>query len=143
MRIYILFVGLLLFSIPSLAQKEKGKVIKAPKIPQNKKPSTSKSEQKEDEFDFTFEEEPKLRFSNQFENNNTNKSSNAPAKASNALDGIKIEPLREINELVSDDTSSIDEGELIVVEIEEDAQFSGAENMVKIASYFVQGGEIG
>lgn len=136
MRIYILFVGLLFFTLSSLAQKEKGKIIKAPKIPQNKKPSTIKLEPKEDEFDFTFEEEPKLRFSNQFENNNTNKTSNAPAKTANSLEGIKIEPLREINELVSDDTSSIDEGELIVVEIEEDAQFSGAENMVKIASYF-------
>ena len=133
---YILF----LFFVSSLAfaQKEKGK-LNAPKIPNNKKPTTNTNEvnqKTKDEFDFTFEDEPKLRFSNQYESNNTNKTTVGDNTAKKGLEGIKIEPLREINQIVHEDTSSIDEGELLVVEIEEDAQFQGADNMVEIASYY-------
>lgn len=125
------------FSVNSQAQ-ERGKKVNAPKLPQNKSNPTkvdSKTKEK-DEFDFVFEEEPKLRFTNQYENSNSNKTTNSTSAFEKSLDGIRIEPLREVNRLVNDDTSSIDEGELLIVEIEEDAQFSGSDNMVNIASYY-------
>lgn len=131
----------LIFSFSAFSQsKEKGKILNAPKIPQNNKNTSQskdpKQKSKDEEFDFIFEDEPKLRFSNQYENGNSNKATNAQNKIQNELEGIKIEPLRDINQIVNDDTSSIDEGELMVVEIEEDAQFQGADNMVSIASYY-------
>ncbi|ADQ15845.1 Peptidase M23 [Leadbetterella byssophila DSM 17132] len=131
---YLFFVFVLL-ALPALAQKkEKGKIVNAPKIPQNTK-NTKKETPKKDEFDFIFEDEPKLRFSNQYEGSNTNKAA-TPAPAGNYKEGIKIEPLRDLSTTVHEDTSSIDEGELLIVEIEEDAQFGGSESMVNIASYY-------
>ncbi len=119
--------------------QEKGK-LNAPKIPKNAKPTPANTKESSlksnDEFDFKFEDEPKLRFSNQYENSTTNKASNTENAGQKGLEGIKIEPLRELNQIVHEDTSTIDEGELLVVEIEEDAQFQGADNMVEIASYY-------
>ena len=138
MRLSIYIFSIFIFSaFSSLAQKEKGKILNAPKIP-NKKQSTQSQEskpKKEEEFDFIFEDEPKLRFTNQYENSNSNKAQTAPG-TKESLDGIKIEPLREINPIVHEDTSTIDEGELMTVEIEEYAQFQGADSMVRVASYF-------
>lgn len=127
---------LLGLSLNSYAQKEKGKVINAPKIiPQNSKNSTPpKKEVKKNEFDFIFEDEPKPRFSNQYEGTTTNKSANP--NATNVKEGIKIEPIREVNKVIHEDTSSIDEGEILIIEIEEEAQFAGSDEMVKVASYF-------
>lgn len=136
--ISILFLCVL-FTFSAIGQKEKGKILNAPKIPKNPKSTFTPKDGKEktnDEFDFTFEDEPKLRFSNQYENNNSNKVSNTENASSKGLEGIKTEPLRELNQIVHEDTSSIDEGELLVVEIEEDAQFQGADKMVEIASYY-------
>jgi murein DD-endopeptidase MepM/ murein hydrolase activator NlpD len=137
-----LFINITLLSVlvSFLAfSQEKGK-LNAPKIPKNNKTSTTNTknsnQKSSDEFDFKFEDEPKLRFSNQYENNTTNKVSNTETGTQKSLEGIKIEPLRELNQIVHEDTSSIDEGELLVVEIEEDAQFQGADNMVEIASYY-------
>ena len=129
---------LVCFALQGFSQKEKGKIISAPKIPQSSKNTPAKKEAtKKDEFDFIFEEEPRLRFSNQYEGSNTNKAA-APAAGpnSNYKEGIRIEPLREINTIVHEDTSSLDEGELVILEIEEEAQFAGSENMVKVASYY-------
>lgn len=146
MFLRFLFVFLLFTPALSFAQKkERGKVIRAPKIFQkNKSEEEQKVEEKnfnnsfENEVDFIFEEEPKLRFMNQFEPNEskiTVPSESAGNKAfSNSV--IRIEPIREVNETVQDDTSSIDEGELMIVEIEQEAQFPGSDEMVKIASYF-------
>lgn len=146
MFLRFLFVFLLLTPALSFAQKkERGKVIRAPKIFQkNNSEEEQKVEEKnfnnsfENEVDFIFEEEPKLRFMNQFEPNEskiTVPSESAGNKAfSNSV--IRIEPIREVNETVQDDTSSIDEGELMIVEIEQEAQFPGSDEMVKIASYF-------
>ncbi len=136
----LLILALFLAGFSGYAQKEKGKVISAPKIPQTSKSTSAKKEVKKDkdEFDFIFEEEPKLRFSNQYEGSNNNKTA-APSTGStnsNYKEGIKIEPLRDINKIVHEDTSSIDEGELLILEIEEQAQFYGSENMVNVASYF-------
>ncbi len=91
---------------------------------------------KKDEFDFIFEEESKLRFSNKYEGSNNNKAVAPAEPGSNYKEGIRIEPLREINTIVHEDTSSLDEGELLILEIEEEAQFAGSENMVKMASYY-------
>jgi murein DD-endopeptidase MepM/ murein hydrolase activator NlpD len=146
MFLRFLFVFLLFTPALSFAQKkERGKVIRSPKIFQkNKSEEEQKVEEKnfnnsfENEVDFIFEEEPKLRFMNQFEPNEskiTVPSESAGNKAfSNSV--IRIEPIREVNETVQDDTSSIDEGELMIVEIEQEAQFPGSDEMVKIASYF-------
>jgi murein DD-endopeptidase MepM/ murein hydrolase activator NlpD len=139
MRIPIKIMILALALSYSAMSQEKGK-LNAPKIPKNNKqtPTNTKdaNAKPKDEFDFTFEDEPKLRFSNQYETNNTNKTTTSENGTQKGLEGIKIEPLRELNNLIHEDTSSIDEGELMVVEIEEDAQFQGADNMVEIASYY-------
>lgn len=129
---------LVCFALQGFSQKEKGKIISAPKIPQSSKNTPAKKEAtKKDEFDFIFEEEPRLRFSNQYEGSNTNKAASpAAGPNSNYKEGIRIEPLREINTIVHEDTSSLDEGELVILEIEEEAQFAGSENMVKVASYY-------
>lgn len=141
-KVFLMFrpflLSLFIFcSLGVFAQREKGKVISAPKIPQSTKNTATKKElePQKDEFDFIFEDEPKLRFSNQYEGNNTNKA-NAGSTNSNYKEGIRIEPLREINQIVHEDTSTIDEGELLIVEIEEDAQFRGSDEMVNVASYF-------
>lgn len=125
------------FSLQGFSQKEKGKIISAPKIPQSSKNTPAKKEAaKKDEFDFIFEDEPRLRFSNQYEGSNNNKAAAPAGPNSNYKEGIRIEPLREINNIIHEDTSSLDEGELLILEIEEEAQFAGSENMVKVASYY-------
>jgi murein DD-endopeptidase MepM/ murein hydrolase activator NlpD/LysM repeat protein len=136
MRILTIYTFTFFLSFASFAQKERGKMVVAPKIPQGKSTTTETKPKEKQEFDFIFEEEPKLRFSNQFENSNLNKKAGSATLTTETSNGIRIEPLREINRLVEDDTSSIDEGELLIVEIEEDAQFQGSDNMVGIASYF-------
>jgi murein DD-endopeptidase MepM/ murein hydrolase activator NlpD len=138
LRKYLIYT-FILFSINAFAQKEKGKVISAPKIPQSSKNTPQKKDVKKekDEFDFIFEDEPKLRFSNQYEGANTNKAAASTTPSNTTYkEGIRIEPLREINQVVHEDTSSIDEGELMIVEIEEEAQFAGSDNMVSVASYY-------
>ncbi len=137
LRVYILSI-FLFFTQFAFGQIEKGKVINAPKIPQNKKTTPQKNTSSEpkptDEFDFIYEDQPKLRFSTEFEkNSNTNKEKIEPPKEK---EGIRIEPLRELNQVVHEDTSSLDEGELMVIEIEENALFDGADSMVKVASYY-------
>jgi murein DD-endopeptidase MepM/ murein hydrolase activator NlpD len=129
-----LFLGKLSFA----QSTEKGKVINAPKIPQNKKNTPTKNNTPEpktnDEFDFIYEDQPKLRFSTQYDkNNNANKEQIVSPKE---IEGIRIEPLRDINQIVNEDTSKLDEGQLMVVEIEENAMFDGADAMVNVASYY-------
>ncbi|WP_337044358.1 peptidoglycan DD-metalloendopeptidase family protein [Emticicia sp. 17c] len=107
--------------------QERGKKLNKPNIPQKETKSKDKSQNKNSKQDdeFSFEEEPKLRFINEFEASKANKGTN-----------VKIEPIKELNAAVHEDTSTIDEGEIQIVEIEEDAQFAGSEDMVKVASYF-------
>ena len=135
MRILTIYTFTLFLSFASFAQKERGKMVVAPKIPQGKSTTTETKPKEKQEFDFIFEEEPKLRFSNQFENSNLNKKAGSATTTTETSNGIRIEPLREINRLVEEDTSSIDEGELLIVEIEEDAKFQGSDKMVGIAAY--------
>ncbi len=114
----------------SFAQRERGSRLNKPNIPSNQKDSKSKDKNfnkaaKEDD-EFSFEEEPKLRFVNEFET----------PKSVESLPALKIEPIKEINTAVHEDTSTIDEGQTLIVEIEDEAQFQGSEDMVKVASYF-------
>lgn len=114
----------------SFAQRERGIRLNKPNIPSNQKDSKLKDKNfnknsKEDD-EFSFEEEPKLRFVNEFET----------PKVSESLPSVKIEPIKELNTAVHEDTSTIDEGQVQIVEIEDEAQFQGSEDMVKIASYF-------
>ncbi|AWV97246.1 M23 family metallopeptidase [Arcticibacterium luteifluviistationis] len=142
-------VLVLLFSVQaSFAQRERGKVIKAPKIfqkktettetPSNEPDSQNLNNTFQDEVDFQFEEEPKLRFSNSFEKKTTEYKapSNYPGSESLGAGMVEIEPLKKLNSNIHEDTSSIDEGELMIVEIEDGARFPGTDEMVKIASYF-------
>ncbi len=114
----------------TFAQRERGIRLNKPNIPSNQKESKVKDKNfnktpKEDD-EFSFEEEPKLRFVNEFET----------PKVVESLPAPKIEPIKELNTAVHEDTSSIDEGQVQIVEIEDEAQFQGSEDMVKIASYF-------
>jgi murein DD-endopeptidase MepM/ murein hydrolase activator NlpD len=126
-----LFTIIALFFLLSVSHaqtpRERGIRLNKPTIPSTQKETKNKNlnkPQKQDD-EFSFEEEPKLRFINEFETPKTDKSSN-----------LKIEPIKELNAAVHEDTSSIDEGEVLIVEIEEEAQFAGSEDMVKIASYY-------
>ena len=136
-------------------QGEKGTILKKPNIKPNQKDvkdkNFNKSLKKDDEFDFA--EEPKLRFLHEFEPS-TPKPEETPAAANvanapsipiatpaistEAAISSKVEPLKELNNAVHEDTSTLDEGldKVQVVEIEEMAQFPGSDDMVKIASYF-------
>ncbi|MFD2522636.1 peptidoglycan DD-metalloendopeptidase family protein [Emticicia soli] len=125
--LFTIIASLYLLSIANVqAQRERGVRLNKPNIPSNQKDSKNKNNkpQKQDD-EFSFEEEPKLRFINDFDAAKGSKSSN-----------LKIEPIKELNAAVHEDTSSIDEGEIQIVEIEEEAQFAGSDDMVKIASYF-------
>ena len=114
----------------TFAQRERGIKLNKPNIPSNQKDSKNKdknfNKEKKDDDEFSFEEEPKLRFVNEFET----------PKVSESLPAPKIEPIKELNTAVHEDTSTIDEGQVQIVEIEDEAQFQGSEDMVKIASYF-------
>lgn len=138
----------LLFITPfAFGQREKGKILKTPKIFQresqknvSEKEQTTEQEA-EPSIEFQFEEQPKLRFSSSFETKTTNtsrlKSDVSAAKGLNGDDlPFRLEPIRESNALVEDDTSSIDEGELQIVEIEEFVSYEDPTEMVKVASYF-------
>ncbi len=132
MMICLMSVG----TMAAFAQKEKGKITKTPKISSGKNSQTSPKTtgNNKSDVDFTFEEEPKLRFANSFET----QTQKVESKGSGSGNGeaIRTEPLRQLNKTIHEDTSSIDEGELMIVEIEEEAQFQGSDDMVKIASYY-------
>jgi murein DD-endopeptidase MepM/ murein hydrolase activator NlpD len=146
LRSFIILI--ILFSLQTTyAQRERGIIISAPKIFQKKNNETSEQEKPEEnnfkntfqeEVDFQFEEEPKLRFSNSFDTKEVNYQapSNFPGNSSMGESMIQIEPIKSLNETFHEDTSSLDEGDLMIVEIEEEARFSGTDEMVKIASYF-------
>ncbi len=141
MKKNIWLVALVLSPILGVAQREKGKVVTAPKIntsssPNNKKNSSKPTEK--ESFPFVFEEETQVRFLDSY---NTTKKSSAATSSSvisnqNGIKLIPIEPLKDVNRAVQDDTSSIDEGDIQIVEIEEEATFMGSDEMVQIASYF-------
>lgn len=125
---------LMLASVATYAQRERG-ILRKPNIPSTQKDKEkakdknfNKKEKEDDEF--SFEEEPKVRFVNEFETPKATTPTEDPSAAP------KIEPIKEINTAVNEDSSSIDEGQVQVIEIEEEAQFQGSEDMVKIASYF-------
>src|ERR1700712_3548872 len=124
----------LTLSATSFAQTEKGKVLNKPNIKPNQKDKDknfNKSLKKDDEFDF--EEEPKLRFLHEFEPAKTDNSAGSTVATPSTQ---KVGAIKDLNNAVHEDTSTIDEGQVQVVEIEEQGQFAGSDEMVKIASYF-------
>lgn len=144
----ICFVCLLLIiAQTSFGQREKGKILNTPKIFQRDSPTPTTNTQpadvqsREPNIEFQFEEQPRLRFSSSFETKTTNtgllRSDVTTAKGING-EGLpfRLEPIREVNMLVEDDTSSIDEGELQIVEIEDFVSYGDSAEMVKVASYF-------
>lgn len=138
----------LLFIAPlAFGQREKGKILKTPKIFQrdtpNVTPETEETNERtaEPSIEFQFEEQPRLRFSSSFETKTTNSSRlKSDLQVSKDLNGddlpFRLEPIREVNKMVEDDTSSIDEGELQIVEIEEYVSYNDPSDMVKVASYY-------
>jgi murein DD-endopeptidase MepM/ murein hydrolase activator NlpD len=131
----ILLVGLLP-SMTLTAQIERGKRMNIPKIIPNKKTereqkSSIEKERKEkakndEESEFTFEETPTIRFSSDFE---------PDAKT---LPVQQFEPVKDLIESISEDTSRLDEGlqDIEIVEIEEVAQFAGSDEQVTTAAYY-------
>ncbi len=144
----ILFLTFLFAVQSSFAQRERGKILKTPKIfrKKTKAPEPPKEDLNEknfnntfqDEVDFQFEEEPKLRFSDTFEAKEATFKKPSNYSGSDVLSEsiIQTEPIRRRNETTDEDSSSIDEGDVMIVEIEEEARFMGSDQMVKIASYF-------
>lgn len=126
----LIFLAITLSATAIAQQRERGLKLNKPNIPSKQKDSNAKdknfNKEKKVDDEFSFEEEPKLRFVNEFETPKVVESAPAP----------KIEPIKELNTAVHEDTSSIDEGQVMIVEIEDEAQFIGSEEMVKIASYF-------
>ncbi len=139
-----LFLLLLFVSSSTFAQREKGKTMKTPSISSKTKTETEAKKQnfnnEKKDIEFSFEEEPRLQFSNSFETSKTEKKASSQQEqgttSSEGINIIRLEPIREVNPVYQDDTSTIDEGELQIVEIEEFAQFEGSEELVEIASYF-------
>lgn len=148
MRKIVLTLSLLVFAFCGYGQREKGRILKAPKIFQKdtkqrteSATSTPNSTSTEPEIEFQFEEQPRLRFSSSFETQTDKadmmKSNVSAAKSLSGEDlPFRLEPIREVNKMVEDDTSSIDEGELQIVEIEDYITFDDPNDMVKVASYY-------
>jgi murein DD-endopeptidase MepM/ murein hydrolase activator NlpD len=144
----ILFLTFLFAVQNSYAQQERGKILKTPKIFRKKTQVSVEQKEKlddrnfnntfQDEVDFQFEEEPRLRFSDTFETKESTfkKPSNYTGNDVLGESLIQTEPVRRRNETTDEDSSSIDEGDVMIVEIEEEARFMGSDEMVKIASYF-------
>ncbi len=145
MRNIVLVVFLMFLGIyPSVAQREKGKILKAPKILPNKQKTQKQPESIEEknfnssvdkDIDFEFMAEPKVNLVP----NTTNTKTIEVKDQTGVVVGVEkltVEPVKAIIPEVQDDTSTIDEGENLVVEIEEMGQFEGSDEMVKIASYY-------
>ncbi len=67
----------------------------------------------------------------------TESESTTSAIAGSELQERKFEPLKVLNPTISNfDTTSIDEGEALVVEIEEESAPEGSEDFVSVASYY-------
>lgn len=124
MKYIILFFGIfsILFANNTFAQ-EKNLFKKSTKI--ESKPNTP-SVNKREELD----ELPPL----QFRNETTETSGKI---AGSEMEERKFEPIKIVNNSISNfDTTSIDEGENLVVEIEEEAAPEGTEEFVTVASYY-------
>jgi murein DD-endopeptidase MepM/ murein hydrolase activator NlpD len=125
-----LFLVVLSFcSFTVLAQQEKGGGFKKnPKIPVKENTGLYKEKsKKQDELD----ELPTLQFRTDFES--VDKS---PETAISSADK-RYEPSRAINQTISNfDTTSVDEREPLVIEIEEEMKPEGSDDFVTVASYF-------
>ena len=76
------------------------------------------------------DELPPLQFRTESESGST-------ALGGSEMQERKFEPLKVINKTISNfDTTSIDEGEALVVEIEEENAPEGSEDFVSVASYY-------
>lgn len=107
--------------------QEKGSFKNNPKI--KIKDNTGLYKEKEKKQDDLLDEMPKLQFRNEFEV--------VEKQATTTAGSQKFEPVREVNATVSAfDTTSIDEREPLVIEIEEEMKPSGSDDFVTVASYF-------
>jgi murein DD-endopeptidase MepM/ murein hydrolase activator NlpD len=119
----------LLFTFTALVAlaQEKGSFKNNPKI--KVKDNTGLYKEKEKKQDELLDELPKLQFRNEFEVVDKQATTSAAAE--------KFEPVRAINPSVSSfDTTSVDEREPLVIEIEEEMKPSGSDDFVTVASYF-------
>ena len=122
---YILGIMFLLSSITSNAQ-ERNLFKKNTKIEVK---SNSQLFQDKDKKKDELDELPPLLFRNETES--------IGVTAGSEMQERKFEPVKVINATISNfDTTSIDEGENLIVEIEEEAAPVGTEDYVNVASYF-------
>ena len=108
-KFFYFLVSAVWFSITTVAAQEKGLFKNNPKIKANKS-STTGPKAKKDEFDSFEQEQPKVRYSSQFE------------------------PYKEPNPTVSEDTSTIDEGQLAVVKRVDSVKVG--DDWVQVADYY-------
>jgi murein DD-endopeptidase MepM/ murein hydrolase activator NlpD len=125
---YIVLTSFCLGTFSVFAQ-ESGNFKKNPRI--NVKNNTGlykekETKKKEEEFD----ELPKLQFRNEI--------SIEPVSSGSAITAsTKFEPAKPLNSTVSTfDTTSVDEREPLIIELEEEVQTEGSDDFVSVASYF-------
>ena len=111
-RLIVVWALMLSCTILSTNAQEKGLFKNSPKIKANKSKSADSPEikPKKDEFDEYEPEKPKIRYADQFE------------------------PQKELNKTVAEDTSSIDQGELSVVQQVDSIQIG--DDWVQAADYY-------
>ena len=113
----------------TVSAQESGSFKKNPKI--NVKNNTGLYKEKEKKEDELLDELPKLKFRNEIE---TDRVVEAPSAvtASN-----KYEPSKALNASVSAfDTTSVDEREPLIIEIEEETRPEGSDDFVSVATYY-------
>lgn len=122
----LLVVFFCLGSVMTFAQ-ESGSFKKNPKINVKSNTALQKDKKKdEDELD----ELPKLQFRNEYETETISTPSAVTASS-------KYEPAKELNASISIfDTTSVDEREPLIVEIEEENRTEGSDDFVSVATYF-------
>lgn len=120
------FIILFAISVTVVAQ-ERG-LLKKPKTNTPEKQAKDKNFNKpvREDDEFSFEEAPTLRFANEFMKK-TNPDS---------TEKIKIIPIKEENTLINENTSTIDESESQIVEIEPYMKVEGSDELVRGPSYF-------
>ena len=121
-----IFSLILLFSNINLIAQERNLFKKNTKIEVK---SNSQLFQDKDKKKDELDELPPLLFRNETES--------IGVKAGSEMQERKFEPIKIVNSSISNfDTTSIDEGENLIVEIEEEAAPEGTEDYVAVASYF-------
>lgn len=125
--------NILLFSLCvgtfTVSAQESGSFKKNPKINIKNNTGLYKEKEKKEEI---LDELPKLKFNNSYEVEATTEAPAAVTASTN-----KYEPSKALNASVSSfDTTSIDEREPLIIEIEEETRPEGSDDFVSVATYY-------